>query len=196
MTQAIIIVSGLPRSGTSMMMSMLEAGGIPLITDRIRQADEDNPKGYYEFERVKQIDQDASWLQDAQGKAVKVISALLPKLPPTCTYKIIFMHREMQEILDSQRQMLLHRGETADKVDDRELAKIFEKHLKYIRQWIAQQPNMDMLEVNYNAVLKAPLQHAYQIAAFLACPMNIDKMVQVVDRSLYRQRHQLADSQV
>ena len=89
----VTIVSGLPRSGTSMMMKMLEAGGIELLIDRVRVADADNPKGYYEFERVKQIETDQAWLPEAQGKAVKMISALLRHLPADCRYRIIFMER-------------------------------------------------------------------------------------------------------
>ena len=105
----ITVVSGLPRSGTSMMMKMLEAGGVPLIIDNLRTSDEDNPAGYYEFEPVKKLGKgDSGWLADAQGKAVKVIAALLVHLPAAYTYQIIFMHREMSEILASQRKMLLN----------------------------------------------------------------------------------------
>ena len=110
--QTITIVSGLPRSGTSMMMKMLEAGGIPPLTDEIRTADTDNPKGYYEFERVKKMDKgDTAWLENAQGKSVKVISALLKHLPSDYRYRVIFMRRDMSEILASQKKMLDHRGE-------------------------------------------------------------------------------------
>ncbi|MBN1935680.1 MAG: sulfotransferase domain-containing protein [Anaerolineae bacterium] len=189
MTQPITIVSGLPRSGTSMMMKMLQAGGMPILTDQVRQADEDNPKGYYELERVKQIQDDQAWLQAAQGQAVKVISALLPKLPSSYTYKVIFMHRVMQEILDSQRQMLVRRGEPTDKVSDEKLAAAFEKHLKSVHQWLVQQPNIDVLYVNYNSILKAPLQHAREIDAFLGLGLDTVQMAQAVDQSLYRQRH-------
>jgi hypothetical protein len=119
----ITIVSGLPRSGTSMMMKMIEAGGIPPLTDAIRAADEDNPKGYYEFERVKQMDKgDVAWVADAPGKSVKVISALLKHLPPGYDYRVIFVQRNMAEILASQRKMLTHRGEDANKMDDEKMA--------------------------------------------------------------------------
>lgn len=188
MTQFITVVSGLPRSGTSMMMKMLQAGGMPILTDQVRQADEDNPKGYYEFERVKQVEHDQAWLQDAQGKAVKVISALLTKLPATYTYKVIFMRRDMQEILNSQRQMLIRRGEPTDKVGDEKMAAAFEKHLKAVQHWLAQQRNLDVLYVSYNTVLKAPLQCAHEIDAFLGADLDTSQMVQVVDRTLYRQR--------
>ena len=109
--EPVFIVSGLPRSGTSLMMMILNAAGIPPLTDYERNADEDNPRGYYEFERVKKLkDGDFGWLENAQGKAVKVISALLTYLPEGYTYKVIFMRRELSEILASQRKMLINRG--------------------------------------------------------------------------------------
>src|SRR5262245_34269287 len=118
----IIIVSGLPRSGTSMMMKILEAGGLPVLTDALRTADDDNPKGYYEYERVKQLDKgDQAWLAEAEGKVVKVISALLTQLPATHQYRVIFMQRKLAEVLASQRKMLIHRGEPTDAVDDETL---------------------------------------------------------------------------
>ena len=127
--QIITIVSGLPRSGTSMMMKMLEAGGMQVLTDHIRTADEDNPKGYYEFERVKQIEHDQAWLPDAQGKVVKMISALLKHLPSSYTYKVIFMRRNIDEILASQKQMLIRRGEPTDVVSDEKLTELFDRHI-------------------------------------------------------------------
>src|SRR6185369_5935200 len=117
-TEPVIIVSGLPRSGTSMMMSMLVAGGIKAMTDSIRTADEDNPKGYFELEKVKELEKDHLWLSDAAGKAIKIISALLKHLPREYPYKTIFMRREMKEILASQRQMLIRRGEATDTISD------------------------------------------------------------------------------
>lgn len=100
----------MPRSGTSMMMKMLEAGGMKILTDSQRTADEDNPKGYYEFELVKLIQRDKSWLPRAKGKVVKIISELLKNLPPDYQYKAIFMRRNLAEILAFQRQMLIRRG--------------------------------------------------------------------------------------
>ena len=118
----VVVVSGLPRSGTSMMMKMLEAGGLSPLIDGEREADEDNPKGYYEFERVKQLPKgDYGWLEDAQGRVVKVISGLLVHLPPTHDYRVVFMRRAMPEILASQRKMLVRRGENSDQVSDEKL---------------------------------------------------------------------------
>jgi hypothetical protein len=187
----ITIVSGLPRSGTSMMMGMLEAGGMPILTDHLRTADEDNPKGYFEFEKVKQIERDWSWLEGASGKAVKIISELLMRLPPNAPYryKVIFMRRNMAEILASQKQMLIHRGEAADAVSDEQLALIFTKHLRRFDAWVARQPNVEIMYVNYNEMLEAPAEHASRVNQFLGGTLDLAKMVAVVDKALYRQRH-------
>jgi hypothetical protein len=187
--QVVTIVSGLPRSGTSMMMKLLEAGGLPPLTDNLRTADEDNPKGYYEFERVKQLPKgDVAWLPDAEGKVVKVIAALLPYLPGGYEYRVIFMQRAMSEVLASQRQMLIRRGEDPDKIPDDVIAKLFEKHLKQVNEWVSQQPNVTRLDVNYNEMLKNPQPFIGQINAFLDNQLDAAKMATVVDPSLHRQR--------
>jgi hypothetical protein len=187
--QVVTVVSGLPRSGTSMMMKMLDEGGLPPLTDGIRTADKDNPKGYYEFERVKKlVDGDIAWVPEAQGKAVKVIAALVQYLPPDHVYKMIFMQRNMDEILSSQRQMLVRRGEPTDTVDDGELATLFRKHLDQVTAWIALQPNIDVLYVNYNQVLADPSGYAQEINQFLGNTLDAGKMAQVIDPNLYRQR--------
>jgi LPS sulfotransferase NodH len=186
---AIIIVSGLPRSGTSMMMKMLEAGGIPPLTDEIRTADKDNPRGYYEFERVKKLDEgDVAWLDQAGGKAVKVISALLKHLPSGYTYKVIFMQRSMAEILASQRQMLIRRGEPTDTISDEKMTGLFSKHLGQVQTWIAEQPNVDVLYVSYNEILEDPTGNVEKINQFLGNTLDQEKMAGVVDEGLYRQR--------
>jgi hypothetical protein len=187
--QVVTVVSGLPRSGTSMMMKMLDEGGLPPLTDGIRSADKDNPKGYYEFERVKKlVDGDTGWVAQAQGKAVKVIAALVQYLPPDYAYKMIFMQRNMDEILSSQRQMLIRRGEPTDTVDDGELGTLFQKHLDQVTAWIALQPNIDSLYINYNEVMADPGRHAQTISQFLGGTLDAEKMAQVIDPSLYRQR--------
>ena len=186
---SITIVSGLPRSGTSMMMKMLEAGGLPPVTDNVRTADEDNPKGYYEFERVKQLPKgDVAWLPDVQGKVVKVIAALLPSLPGGYLYRVIFMQRAMPEVLASQRQMLIRRGEDPNKIPDEVMAKLFEKHLTQVNDWVSQQPNVERLDVNYNEMLKNPQPFIDQINAFLGNQLDTAKMAAVVDPRLHRQR--------
>ena len=189
LNQIVTIVSGLPRSGTSMMMKMLEAGGLPPLMDNLRTADEDNPKGYYEFERVKQLPKgDVAWLPDAQGKVVKVIAALLPSLPGGYHYRVIFMQRAMPEVLASQRQMLIRRGEDPNKIPDDVIGKLFEKHLKQVNDWVSQQPNVERLDVNYNELLKNPQPFIDQIGAFLNHQLDAVKMAVVVDPALHRQR--------
>jgi Sulfotransferase domain len=186
--ETITIVSGLPRSGTSMMMKMLEAGGLQALTDNIRAADEDNPRGYFEFERVKQIENDKTWLEDARSRVVKLISALLKHLPPYYNYKVIFMRRAMPEILASQRQMLIRRGEPADAVPDDKMAAMFEKHVAQVESWLATQPNIETIYVSYNEVMKDARPHAELINRFLGGTLNVDSMVGVTDAALYRQR--------
>jgi sulfotransferase family protein len=172
-----------------MMMQMLEAGGLPILKDDIRSPDDDNPKGYYEFERVKQIADDQAWLEEAQGRAVKMVSALLMKLPPAFTYKIIFMRRQMEEILRSQRVMLHRRQQPSDKVGDDKMAVFFQHHLKQVETWLAAQPHAQVLYVNYNEMLKDPRLQVARIDQFLDLGLDRMKMVGVVDHRLYRERH-------
>jgi hypothetical protein len=184
----IVIVSGLPRSGTSMAMKMLEAGGIPPLTDHIRTADADNPKGYYEFERVKKLREgDFVWLPQAEGKAVKVIAALLTHLPSGYEYRVLFMHRKIGEVLASQARMLENRGEES-KVEDATMAELFEKHLQQVRAWMNSQPNLLYLDLDYNAMLVDPGPHVRQINQFLGMHLDESKMMAVIDPNLYRQR--------
>jgi hypothetical protein len=185
---AVIVVSGLPRSGTSMMMKMLNAGGVEPVTDNIRTADEDNPKGYYELEKVKQLDKDNSWIADCKGKALKVISMLLKPLPAGQSYKIIFMRRKMEEILASQKQMLIRRGQPTDTIPDAKMAEMFEKHLKDIESFIEKQPYMDCLYINYNEVLENPAENIEKVNRFLGGALNSTAMLEVVDQALHRQR--------
>ena len=186
--KVITIVSGLPRSGTSMMMSMLESGGIPILTDNIRKADEDNLKGYFEFEQVKQIEEDQSWIPRAEGKAVKLISALIKHLPPEYHYKIIFMRRRIEEILASQKRMLERRGEPTDTVPDDLMAQLFENHIQEVLMWMHSQPNIDYIEFNYNDALQNPEKNIKRVVDFLDCALDDSKMLKVIEPRLYRQR--------
>lgn len=188
MKRSLIIVSGLPRSGTSMLMKMLEAGGVEIVTDNLRKSDIDNPKGYYEYEKVKQLQKDSAWLYTMRGKAIKVISFLLYHLPLSLSYKVLFMQRNMQETLASQKKMLDRLGQQNDAVSDSALALKFETHLNKVTTWIATQKNMGCLYVNYNETLADPLTRAYDIQEFLQQPLNIEDMVAVVDPNLYRNR--------
>lgn len=184
----IIVVSGLPRSGTSMMMKMLAEGGLPVVTDAIRSADEDNPNGYFEFEPVKKLAEgEDGWLTDAGGKIVKVVSALLEHLPAKRSYKILFMEREIQEILASQQKMLYRRGEEAS-ITDAEMEAQFRQHLTATKYWLARQPNMEVLYVNYNKLMANPDDYCQTVADFLALPLDISRMRNVPNERLYRNR--------
>lgn len=185
----ITVVSGLPRSGTSLMMKMLAAGGLVLLTDQLRVADEDNPEGYYEFERVKKLNQgDTAWLEDAQGKVVKVIATLLPNLPASYFYRIIFMTRAMPEILASQRKMLVNRGQDPDKISDEELSRLFQKHLNQVDGWIKSQPHIERIDVSYNQLVLNPQPDIDRINQFLGGRLDTKRMVEVINPDLYRQR--------
>lgn len=184
----IVVVSGLPRSGTSMMMKMLEQGGLQVVTDSLRTADDDNPNGYYEFEIVKQMPSgQTAWLDGAQGKVVKVISALLEYLPAKYHYKVIFMERAIGEVLASQRKMLSNRQEEAT-VSDAEMQEQFQKHVAAAKYWLARQPNLSVLYVDYNKMLAAPDPLCQTIADFLGMGLDVNRMRAVPSERLYRNR--------
>ncbi len=188
MNRVITIVSGLPRSGTSMMMQMLDAGGMQIVTDHIREADEDNPRGYYEFERVKKIKEDTSWLEACRGKAFKMVSALLEHLPGNERYKVLFMQREMDEVLASQRVMLERQGKAVDAASDEKMARNFEIHLEKVMNWLNGQSHIDVMYLQYDAILADPRDHALRVNAFLGGLLDAEKMDGVVEPSLHRQR--------
>lgn len=185
----IVVVSGLPRSGTSMMMKMLEAGGLHPLTDGQREADEDNLGGYYEFEQVKKVAQDASWLARAQGRAVKVISRLLYDLPQEYRYRVVFMQRHLDEVLASQQQMLVRRGRADGGAADAELKRLFQRHLDEVGRWLAERPNFTVLYLSYNEVLAQPAPRIEALVRFLGGGLDPARMAAVVDQRLYRQRH-------
>ena len=185
----VIVVTGLPRSGTSMVMRMLEAGGVQVTTDEVRGADEDNPMGYFEVERVKRLAEDAdkSWLRESRGKAIKVISHLLRSLPHGNFYKVIFCERDLSEVLSSQNVMLQRRGEQ-NPIDDAAAKAHYERHLADIRLFIKVKRNMELLTVHYDEAIGDPQTFARRINAFLGGRLNVARMVEVVDRGLYRNR--------
>jgi hypothetical protein len=185
----VIVVSGLPRSGTSLMMNMLRAGGVPIVTDEQRTADDDNPKGYFELERVKQLSKgDVTWVDGAHGKAVKVISYFLEHLPPGSSYKVLFMRRRLPEVLASQKKMLARRGEPTDTVPDEKMADLFQRHLQKIEGWLAAQPNMAVLYVPYHELAERPEPQIEQIVPFLGLDLDVSRMLAAVDPALYRNR--------
>ena len=182
----LVIVSGLPRSGTSLLMQMLESGGLGILTDRIRAADVDNPKGYFELEAVKRTKQDPSWLRQARGKGVKMVSLLLYDLPPGEQYRVIFMERDIEEVLASQRKMLerLHQ----DPGRDDEMRRFFALHLAKLHDWLGRQSHIAVLPVSYNKLLAEPAIEAARVNQFLDDKLDAAKMASVVEPSLYRNR--------
>jgi len=184
----IAIVSGLPRSGTSLMMQMLHAGGMSALSDGERQADTDNPKGYLEWERIKQLPKDPTCIAEAEGRVVKVISSLLLSLPPNHEYRVIFMQRPLPEVLASQDQMLRRRGTYKEGGDPTIIAGAFEKHLREVYAWADSKPYVKMLRIPYSQVLSQPVVAGRQIAAFLGIALSVEAMARQVDKSLYRNR--------
>jgi hypothetical protein len=186
MDSEIIIVSGLPRSGTSLMMQMLDQGGLPVVTDNIRTADTDNPRGYYEYELVKKIKQDTSWLPATRGKVFKMISQLLYDLPATERYRVVFMERDMDEMLRSQDKMLERLGRKGAPHD--QITRSYGIHVEKLRDWLAQQKHIRVLYVRYNELVEQPSEQAERVSRFLDGMANVAGMVQAVDPSLYRNR--------
>jgi hypothetical protein len=172
-----------------MLMAMLQAGGLPLLTDEVRAADEDNPKGYFEFERVKKLKQgDLGWLKSAVGKVVKIISYLLIELPDGFRYDVVFVRRRLSEILASQRRMLERSGEDPDKVDQDDLSEILRRHLKHVQGWLDEQPNVRVVYIDYNKMFTSPDEEIRKLVAFFDQPMDVRAMEAVIDHDLYRQR--------
>lgn len=186
----VIVVSGLPRSGTSMMMKMLAAAGLPVVTDEIRTADEDNPKGYFELEQVKDLDKggDKGWIKNHRGKVVKIISFLLKDLPGDNAYKILFMRRNLEEVIASQNKMLERRGEPVNPGSDAKMIDNYKLHLRKVEAFFSVAPNIRVLDVSYNDVVNDPRKPARAVARFLGGGLSVDQMVSAVDASLYRNR--------
>jgi hypothetical protein len=186
----LVLVSGLPRSGTSMLMQMLEKGGVPIVTDNIRVPDEDNPKGYHEFERIKEIDKstDKGWLKQYRGQVIKTISFLLQDLPLDLNYKVIFMRRNIEEVLRSQNKMLKRSGVEDELVPDGKMRQNYEFHLKKVYYQLNRSPNFQVLYVDYTEVVKDPLHEAKRINVFLGGHLSVTAMASAVESSLYRNR--------
>jgi Sulfotransferase domain len=184
----ITIVSGLPRSGTSLMMQMLAAGGMPILSDGERKADVDNPRGYLEWERIKQLPKEPGCIVEAEGKAVKVISELLLALPAEHEYRIIFMQRPLAEVLASQEQMLQNRGASDPGTSGSAVVKAFQDHLFAVNTWLNGKPNLRVIRVHYHHVLSEPREIAKKLPQFLETALDVEAMARQVDQTLYRQR--------
>ena len=186
------VVSGLPRSGTSLLMQMLSAGGMPLLVDTTRPPDAHNPNGYFEFDAVKRASSNTAWVNAAVGKAVKVVHVLLPHLPPGFQYRVVFAHRDPREVLASQRAMLDATGRRGADLPPARLAEVFARQVRDALGWAARQPRVSLLEVQHRELIRDPAGQAKRINLFLGGALDESAMAAVVDPSLYRQRQ--ADS--
>jgi len=184
----ITIVSGLPRSGTSLMMQMLAAGGLSVLSDGQRKPDTDNPKGYLEWERVKQLPKDPQCIVEAENKAVKVVSQLLQCVPTGRDYRVIFMHRPLDEVLKSQDEMLVRRDKYNSRTDLQVVRRAFEKHLSQVETWLKERPEISVLRIQYHDVLRQPRSIADAISNFLKIHLDVEAMAHQVEPSLYRNR--------
>ncbi len=186
--QVITVVSGLPRSGTSMMMQILAAGGWNVLTDGKRAADEDNPKGYLEFEKALEVARDSSWLPQARGKAVKIVAQLLPSLPVNEHYNVIFMERNLREVIASQSAMLARQGRRGAELGERQLMEAYATQLERIRIHTARRPEMRTLPVNYAELLADPIAGVDRVACFLGGSFNRAAAAESIRPDLRRQK--------
>jgi hypothetical protein len=184
----ITVVSGLPRSGTSMAMQMLVAGGVQALTDAVRAADDDNPRGYLEFERVKALREDKAWVSGAVGKCVKVIHLLLPELPSPFSYRVIFLRRSLDEVIRSQAKMLERSGRVGGGLPLDRLKAMYEAQLKSVDAWLAAQPNFSVLRVEHADFIRSPHEAASRVDAFLGSGLDVRAMSAAVDPTLHRNR--------
>ena len=198
--ETIVVVSGLPRSGTSMLMQMLEAAGLPILQDGLRAGDASNPRGYYEFDPVKRIRSDNSFLAEATGHAVKIVAPLLPALPPDFHYSVVFIERDLKAVLASQSEMLARLGVSQEPAEDETLERAFEASLRTAKAWLADQENVQACYVSHAEAVESPGHTARAILDFLltqsAIPPSlveeirqdrnrvIDRMSSVFDASL------------
>lgn len=183
----VYVASGLPRSGTSMAMRMLVAGGLPALADDRRGADSDNPRGYFELEAVKGTAADASWVGAAPGRVVKVISHLLQHLPAEHEYRVVFLRRPLDQIVRSQRVMLERIAGPVAEADE-EARRLLAEHLVDIDTWLATAGHVRWLGVSYDRVLAEPRAQAERIARFLERDLDVDAMADAVEPALRRQR--------
>ncbi len=186
--RCVIVVAGLPRSGTSLMMQMLAAGGLEILSDGKRKADTDNPRGYYELEAATRLRGDRAWLKDATGKGVKIVAQLLPFLPREYPYRAIFMERDLEEVLRSQTVMLGNLGRERVKLTNEQLKIAYRQQLRQVKVWLAHQPNIRILFVGHREALENPIAVAERVADFVGGALDPAAMAEVVDRTLYRQR--------
>jgi predicted AlkP superfamily phosphohydrolase/phosphomutase/tetratricopeptide (TPR) repeat protein len=187
-SEYVTVVAGLPRSGTSMMMQMLDAGGLDILTDRKRKADEDNPKGYYELEKATQLRKKRDWLGNAMSKGVKIVAQLLPFLPKDLPIRVVFIERNLDEVLASQKTMLSRMKRDSGKFSDAQIQAAYSRQLDMVKQWLANNPNAWVLYLQHRDVIREPARCAGLVNHFLGGRLDVEAMAQVVDPELYRQR--------
>ncbi len=173
-----------------MAMKMLAAGGMPILTDGVREADESNPRGYYELEAVKELhtQQDTAWLDAAKGKAVKVVSFLLTWLPETYNYRVVFMQRDLREVIASETTMLHKRGQHAATSTEEQTIAVYQQHLQKVERFLASRSCFSTLKLNYRDALDRPEDAARRLREFVGRPLNVEEMARVADPTLYRNR--------
>ncbi len=199
----ITVASGLPRSGTSMLMQMLQAAGLGILSDGARAADVDNPKGYFELEATKRLSQDASFLAEARGSVVKIVAPLLTCLPTEYSYRVIFVERDMEEVMDSQRAMMEHCGiDAGSDAIERALARALQKRIEEVKSWLGDSENVQVCYVMHKDLIESPMEASIGIANFLEAAGEkatglwseaergdaLSRMANVVDPELYRHR--------
>ena len=185
---SVTIVTGVPRSGTSLVMQMLAAGGIPPLSDGVRAPDADNPRGYFEYEPAKRLARDASWLPAAAGRALKLAHTLVTALPPGLPHRVLLVRRRLDEVLASQRAMLARRGEIEDPEQDARLAPAFEAQLSRLERELSRRPGVAWLGLEHRELVREPALAAARIDHFLGGGLDAAAMAACVDPGLHRQR--------
>ena len=188
--EPIVVVSGLPRSGTSMLMKMLDAGGMEIMTDSERVADIDNPKGYFEYERVKDLEKetDKSYVREGRGKVLKVISFLIKDLPDDNDYRVIFMRRNLDEVLASQNKMIQRLGTEDSTAEEEAMKEAYRNDIVRTRLLCKNRQNFELIEINYKNTIGDPSATAHSVNAFVGGHLDEAAMRAAVDDSLYRNR--------
>jgi hypothetical protein len=188
--ESLIVVTGLPRSGTSMFMQMLAAGGIQILTDGLREPDEDNPRGYLEFEPVKNLLKDARWLLEGRGKAVKIVAPLLAALPPDLPCRVIFTERDLDEVLDSQDRMLVRRKQDIASTPERRrmLKNEYARTTVRVKAMLARRPGTQLLTLGYRDAISNAAAVASKVNDFLGGGLDVARMAASVDPKLHRNK--------
>ena len=174
---SITIVSGLPRSGTSLLMQMLARAGVPLQHDGVRSADLSNPRGYFEWERIKQLPKNPALIAECEGKAVKVISSLLLSLPANYAYRILFVERRLEHVQASQAKMIEGLGTRGSGLPAAQLVRVLEMHRNYLYAWLTTREDLPVMKIDYDALITQPEAEALRVSRFLELPDEVAPMM-------------------